>query len=78
MGYALLLLQWLLCIGTPYSAPDCTTVLELRVPNLQSASVSIVGCSPEDVIVPQDVFLTHLKHILWDLNQGKTLANSFE
>ncbi|GFV92349.1 hypothetical protein TNCV_3949591 [Trichonephila clavipes] len=49
MEYALPLLHWLLRTVSP----DCPTVLEVRVPIPQTASVSVVGCSPEDVIVPQ-------------------------
>ena len=78
MGYALLLLQWLLRTVSPYSAPDYPTVLEVRVPIPQSASVSVAECSPEDIIVPQGVSPKHPTHVQWDLNQGNTLANPFE
>ncbi|GFW92730.1 hypothetical protein TNCV_1735231 [Trichonephila clavipes] len=52
--------------------------LEVRVPIPQSTSVSIVRYSPEVVIVPQGVSLKHPTHVLWNLNQGRTLANPFE
>ncbi|GFU49775.1 hypothetical protein TNCV_2930471 [Trichonephila clavipes] len=39
----------------PYSAPDYPTVLEVRVPIPQSLSASVIGCSPEDVMVPTTV-----------------------
>ncbi|GFW28416.1 uncharacterized protein TNCV_4640811 [Trichonephila clavipes] len=48
MGYALPLLQWLLRNISPYSDPDCPTVLEETIPIPQSASDSVVGCSPEN------------------------------
>ncbi|GFX62364.1 hypothetical protein TNCV_407591 [Trichonephila clavipes] len=48
MEYALPLLEWLLNIVFPYSAPDSSTVLQIRVPIPQSASVSVVGCFSED------------------------------
>ncbi|GFW01683.1 hypothetical protein TNCV_4085981 [Trichonephila clavipes] len=78
MKYALPLLQWLLRTVSPHSAPDCPTVLEVRVPIPKSAFVSVVGCSPEDVIVPQGVFPSPPTHVLWDLNQRKTLTDTFE
>ncbi|GFU64844.1 hypothetical protein TNCV_784951 [Trichonephila clavipes] len=78
LGYALSLLQWFLHTISPYSALDCPTVLEVKGPNPQSASVSFVGCSPEYVIVLQDISPKHRTHVLWDLNQGRTLANEFE
>ncbi|GFU27464.1 hypothetical protein TNCV_3323631 [Trichonephila clavipes] len=36
-----------------YSTPICPTVLEVRVLIYQSAPVSVVRCSPEDVTMPQ-------------------------
>ncbi|GFX30535.1 hypothetical protein TNCV_3461861 [Trichonephila clavipes] len=44
MRHALPLLQWLLRTISPNSAPDCPTVLEVRVPISQSVSVSVAGC----------------------------------
>ncbi|GFW30518.1 hypothetical protein TNCV_454561 [Trichonephila clavipes] len=73
MGYALPLLQWLHRAVSAYSAPDCPTILEVRRLNQHLFQ----SCSPEDVIMPQGVALMHLTHILWDLSQGKTLANPF-
>ncbi|GFV24833.1 hypothetical protein TNCV_883011 [Trichonephila clavipes] len=63
---------------TPYSAPDCPKFFEVCVPIPQSASVKVLECSPEDAIVPQDVSLKHSTHVLWDLNQGRTLTNPFK
>ncbi|GFW47246.1 hypothetical protein TNCV_56991 [Trichonephila clavipes] len=61
----------------PPSAPDCPIVLEVRVPIRQSASVSVVGCSTEDTIGLQCVSPMHPTHVLWDLNQRRTLASLF-
>lgn len=78
MGYVFPLLQWLLRTVYNQSAPDYPTVLEIRVPIPQSASVSDTKCSPEDIIEPQGVSPKHLMRVQWDLNQGNTLANPFE
>ncbi|GFT79450.1 hypothetical protein TNCV_604521 [Trichonephila clavipes] len=57
--YALPFLQWLLRTISAYSSPGCPTVLEVKEPIPQSASASVVGCSSEDVIMPQGVFPKH-------------------
>ncbi|GFU98978.1 hypothetical protein TNCV_3382221 [Trichonephila clavipes] len=63
MGYALPLLQWLIHLVSPCLPTDCPAV-EIRVPILQSASVSVVGCSPEDVNVQHGVSPKHPTHVL--------------
>ncbi|GFT28267.1 hypothetical protein TNCV_645931 [Trichonephila clavipes] len=63
--------------GLSCSAPDYRTVLEVRVPIPQSSFVSVVGCSPEDVIMLQGIFPKHPTHVLWDLNKERTLADIF-
>ncbi|GFW94473.1 hypothetical protein TNCV_2701941 [Trichonephila clavipes] len=78
VGYNLPLLEWLLRTVSPCSAPDCPTVLDVRVPINQLASVSVVGHSPEDVIVPQGVSPNHPTHDLSGLNLRRTLTSPFE
>ncbi|GFV83769.1 hypothetical protein TNCV_2555561 [Trichonephila clavipes] len=54
MVYALPSLQCLLRTFSAYSEPAGATFLAVGVPILQSASVGVVGCSPDDVIrLPQ-------------------------
>ncbi|GFV22626.1 hypothetical protein TNCV_2078171 [Trichonephila clavipes] len=53
-------------------------VLEVRVCILQSVCVSIVGCSPKEVIVPQGISPKPPTYDLWNLNQKRTLANPFK
>ncbi|GFW68559.1 hypothetical protein TNCV_529141 [Trichonephila clavipes] len=60
------LLQWLLHTVSPYSAPDCPAILEVRVLIPQSASVSVVGCSPGDVIVSQGVSQS-IRHMFYGI-----------
>ncbi|GFX68287.1 hypothetical protein TNCV_2816621 [Trichonephila clavipes] len=57
------------CFVSSCSAPDCPIVLEIRVPIPQSPSVSVVGCSSEDVIMPQGLSTKHPTHVQSDLNQ---------
>ncbi|GFV57375.1 hypothetical protein TNCV_3173231 [Trichonephila clavipes] len=70
MRYGFYLLQWLLCDVSPYSAPNFPTVLEARVPISQSESVSVVGCSPEDVIMPQGILPKYPISVLWPTFKG--------
>ncbi|GFW20420.1 hypothetical protein TNCV_4546871 [Trichonephila clavipes] len=53
--------------------PDCSIVPVIKVSIPQLAIVSVSRCSPEDVIVPQVIFPKPSMHVLWDLNQGRTL-----
>ncbi|GFW94846.1 uncharacterized protein TNCV_3397261 [Trichonephila clavipes] len=48
MVYALPSLQWLLRTVSAYSEPAGATFLAVGVPILTSASVRVVGCSPDD------------------------------
>ncbi|GFU34678.1 hypothetical protein TNCV_1993891 [Trichonephila clavipes] len=59
-------------------SPGCLTVLEVRVSIPQSTSILVVGCSPDDVIVPQGVSPKPPTQVLRNLNQEKTEASSFE
>ncbi|GFX54815.1 hypothetical protein TNCV_2557011 [Trichonephila clavipes] len=51
MVYDLPSLQWLLRTVSAYSEPAGATVLAVGVPILQSASISVVGISPDNVSV---------------------------
>ncbi|GFU96027.1 hypothetical protein TNCV_4938811 [Trichonephila clavipes] len=48
----------------PFPVPICPIVLEVRVHIHLSTFVSIVGCSKEDVIVPQGVSQMQPIHVL--------------
>ncbi|GFV97412.1 hypothetical protein TNCV_2039211 [Trichonephila clavipes] len=51
-------------------APDSRTDLEGRMSIPQLTSVSVGGCSSEDIIVQQDVTLKHPTYVLWNGNRN--------
>ncbi|GFY17967.1 uncharacterized protein TNCV_3384601 [Trichonephila clavipes] len=54
--------------------PAGATFLVVGVPILQSASVLVVGCSPDDVRMLQYVSPKHPTRVRWHLNLGSILA----
>lgn len=59
---------------SPYSIPDDPTILEVRVPIPQRASVPVVACFSADIMMPKSVSSRHrniyIPDIIFEIVKG--------